>query len=413
MAVNKGLKSLAESTPNFSNQALENAINELKIGWASKSIALDTEIEDNTVLTLSQKNDLKETINNVAYLNVGRYLGDIVRHTNTILNGSIIPGNPDIVTEDNGQGSFLEILQSVQTIQSLIPELFGVSASEKSRGVNDHLGTLNNKFLETEDSSQPVFTSMKEAITFITNGSLASDTAYQTAVDNLKGFLEDVFGDSTDFQQTLDTFAAAVASTATSFDTALQSIPYDIKRTQLIADRDSIVTQKDLENTNITSLRTYVATLTDNQAFTSLADDPALRKLMINTAQNTNWQTYFNEYETNQAQLNPIYTTNTDSDKSALIDQVLADSGLPDVTDPTDLEAVAEKARNDDRIDTRNYDRFTVELQITKSCEQLGLVTANRSLIDQSTRLLSNMNQNDRDKIALQLDLNESSDTLS
>ena len=413
MAVNKGLKSLAESTPNFSNQALENAINELKIGWASKSIALDTEIEDNTVLTLSQKNDLKETINNVAYLNVGRYLGDIVRHTNTILNGSIIPGNPDIVTEDNGQGSFLEILQSVQTIQSLIPELFGVSASEKSRGVNDHLGTLNNKFLETEDSSQPVFTSMKEAITFITNGSLASDTAYQTAIDNLKGFLEDVVGDSTDFQQTLDTFAAAVASTATSFDTALQSIPYDIKRTQLIADRDSIVTQKDLENTNITNLRTYVATLTDNQAFTSLADDPALRKLMINTAQNTNWQTYFNEYETNQAQLNPIYTTNTDSDKSALIDQVLADSGLPDVTDPTDLEAVAEKARNDDRIDTRNYDRFTVELQITKSCEQLGLGTANRSLIDQSTRLLSNMNQNDRDKIALQLDLNESSDTLS
>ena len=413
MAVNKGLKSLAESTPNFSNQALENAINELKIGWASKSIALDTEIEDNTVLTLSQKNDLKETINNVAYLNVGRYLGDIVRHTNTLLNGSIIPGNPDIVTEDNGQGSFLEILQSVQTIQSLIPELFGVSASEKSRGVNDHLGTLNNKFLETEDSSQPVFTSMKEAITFITNGSLASDTAYQTAIDNLKGFLEDVVGDSTDFQQTLDTFAAAVASTATSFDTALQSIPYDIKRTQLIADRDSIVTQKDLENTNITNLRTYVATLTDNQAFTSLADDPALRKLMINTAQNTNWQTYFNEYETNQAQLNPIYTTNTDSDKSALIDQVLADSGLPDVTDPTDLEAVAEKARNDARIDTRNYDRFTVELQITKSCEQLGLVTANRSLIDQSTRLLSNMNQNDRDKIALQLDLNESSDTLS
>ena len=82
MAVNKGLKSLAESTHNFSNQALENAINELKIGWASKSIALDTEIEDNTVLTLSQKNDLKETINNVAYLNVGRYLGDIVRHTN-------------------------------------------------------------------------------------------------------------------------------------------------------------------------------------------------------------------------------------------------------------------------------------------------------------------------------------------
>ena len=30
MAVNKGLKTLAENTPDFSNQALENAINEIK-----------------------------------------------------------------------------------------------------------------------------------------------------------------------------------------------------------------------------------------------------------------------------------------------------------------------------------------------------------------------------------------------
>ena len=85
MAVNKGLRSLAESSPNFSNQALENAINELKIGWVIKSVELDTAIEDNTVLTTSQKNDLKDDINNIAYLNVGRYLNDMIRHTNTIL----------------------------------------------------------------------------------------------------------------------------------------------------------------------------------------------------------------------------------------------------------------------------------------------------------------------------------------
>ena len=54
MTVNKGLKSLIESTPNFSNQALENAINELKIGWATNSIQLDTSIANNTVLTTSQ-----------------------------------------------------------------------------------------------------------------------------------------------------------------------------------------------------------------------------------------------------------------------------------------------------------------------------------------------------------------------
>jgi len=74
---------------------------------------------------------------------------------------------------------------------------------------------------------------------------------------------------------------------------------------------------------------------------------------------------------------------------------------------------VADKSERDDRIDTKNYDRYTTEQRITKSCEQLGLTTANRSIEDQSKRLLDNMNQHDRDLIARQLDLNESSNTLS
>ena len=181
----------------------------------------------------------------------------------------------------------------------------------------------------------------------------------------------------------------------------------------MIADRDSIVTQQSLENSNITTLRTYTETLTDNQAYVGLAEDTELRELMAKVAQDSNWQTYFEDYETNQNNLNPIYTTDSNSDKSAVIDQVLAANGLPDVTDPTDLKAVADKAKRDSRIDTKYYDRYTVEQQITKSCEQLGLVTTNRSITDQSRRLLNNMNQHDRDVIAQQLDLNESSDTLS
>ena len=42
-------------------------------------------------------------------------------------------------------------------MQSLIPQQYGVPASEKNRDVNDHLGSLNNKFLDTEDRSKPVF----------------------------------------------------------------------------------------------------------------------------------------------------------------------------------------------------------------------------------------------------------------
>jgi len=414
MAVNKGLRSLAESTPNFSNQALENAINELKIGWVTKSVELDTAIEDNTVLTVSQKNDLRDDINNIAYLNAGRYLNDMIRHTNTILDGSIIPGDPTIVgtPEQQGQGTFLEILQLTQSLQTLIPNLYGVTAADKNRSVNDHLGILNNKFIATEDSSQPVFTTLKESITFISGANLATETALETAYDDLKAFINSVVADSTDFQQTLDTFATAVATAHTNFDTVLQAIPYDVKRTQMIADRDSIVTQQSLENSNITTLRTYTETLSNNLSYVGVADDPILRQLMSRVAQNASWRDYFNNYETNQANINPIYNT-TDSDKSALIDQIYADSGLPDVRDPVDLIAVANKAKRDARIDTAGFDQLTADKVITKSCEQLGITTANRSIYSQSETLLDNMNQEDRDRIARALDLNESVNTLS
>ena len=413
MTVNKGLKSLVESTPNFSNQALENSINGLKIGWVAKSIELDTAITNNSVLTTTQKNDVKDTINNVAYLNAGRYLNDMVRHTNKILDGSIIPGNPDISSGEDGQGTFREILQLVQGLQSTITEQFGVTPAEKNRDVNDHLGILNNKFTATEDSSRAVFTSMKEAITFINTGALAQDTAYQTALTNLKNFISSVVGDSTDFQQTLNTFASAVASAATAFDTPLQSGEYASRRTQLINDRNSKVTQQTLENSNITSLRTFTESLSDNSAYIGLADDPELRKLMAKVAQNSNWVTYFNDYEKNQSYSNPIYNTNTDSDKTSTIELVLESKGLPDVTDHLDFEAVANKTKRDTRIDNKNYDYYSIEEIITKSCEQLGIITANRLIEDQSKSLLTNMNKNDRDIVADELDQNEDANTLS
>jgi hypothetical protein len=409
MTVNKGLLSLVENTPNFSNQALENAVNTLKVGWVQKSFELDSVIASNGVLTTSQKNDLKDEINNVTHLNLGRVLGDLVRHTATLIDGTIIP-----VENDGDQGAtLLQILQSVQSVQSLVPELYGVSASDKARAVNDHLGTLNNIFLMTEDSSAPVFTSLLESINFIVNADLATETALETAYDNLKNFINSVVADSTDFQETLDNFATAVATAHTNFNNALASEPYLTHRNNLVAQREKINVQVALENTNLTTLNTYIDTLSDNISYTSLAEDETLRKLMSIVAQDTNWQNYFTNYQNEKENINPIYTTDTDSDKSSVIDQVLADSGLPDVTDATDLAAVAAKAQRDSRIDTANYDRYTVEQQITKSCEQLGITTANRTITALSGTLLRNMNQHDRDEIARQLDLNESANTLS
>ncbi len=413
MTVKKGLKSLVNSTPDFSNQNIENAINELKIGWVAKTFTLDTSIKNNNVLSTTQKNDARLTINNVPHLNIGRYMNDLIDHTATILDGTIIPGNPDITTADNGQGTFIEILQLVQGLQSTIPELYGVPASDKARDVNDHLGSLNNKFLQTEDSSLPVFTSIRESIEFINDKAIATDTLYQTALTNMTTFVDGLVGDSTDFQQTLNTFATAVATAATNFNTALASEPYLTHRTRLTAGNEAVDVQVALEKSNVSSLRSYTETLLDNSAFVGLAEDTELRQLMTRVSQNPNWITYFNEYETNKENLNPIYTTDTDSDKSVVIDKVLADSGLPDVTDHTDFVAVANKAKRDSRINTANFDLFTAEQIITKSCEQLNITTENRSITNQSRELLTNMNQHDRDTIAGQLDLNESSDTLT
>ena len=413
MTVNKGLLSLVENTPNFSNQALENAVNTLKVGWVTKSFELDSVIASNGVLTTSQKNDLKADINNVTHLNLGRVLGDLIRHSATIIDGSIIPGDPNILTGEQGQGSFLEILQNVQSIQGLIPELYGVPASDKARAVNDHLGTLNNIFTTTDDSSAPVFTSLLESINFIVTADLATETALETAYDNLKNFINSVVADSTDFQQTLDTFATAVATAHTNLNNAMAAEPLLTHRTNLINMREKINVQVSLENSNITTLRTYLRALSNSSAYSGLAEDAQLRKLMINTSQNASWKTYFEEYVSNTLNVNTSYTTATDSDKSAVIEQVLASLGLPDVLDPTDLEAVANKSKRDTRIDTANYDRLTVEQQITRSCEQLAITTANRTISGLSNTLLNNMNQHDRDEIARRLDLNESANTLS
>jgi hypothetical protein len=156
-----------------------------------------------------------------------------------------------------------------------------------------------------------------------------------------------------------------------------------------------------------------VSSLTNGLSYAGVAEDESLRKLMSRVAQTPAWVSYFEDYRKNADNLNPIYTTDTDSDKSALIDQVYTDSGLPDVRDPLDLIGVANKAKRDGRIDTAGFDPLTAAQVITKSCEQLGITTANRTIYTQSETLLNNMNQEDRDRIARALDLNESANTLS
>ncbi len=427
MTVNKGLSSLANKNPRFTNQGLENAINDIIAVdeddgylWIKSQFDLQTAIDDNTVLTTTQKNDVKASINSAhPHLNIGGFLKDIIRHTNTILNGTIVfLANPD--TEDTAD--FLEILQTVQSLQTLIPSLYGVPASEKSRSVNDHLGSLNNVFLETEDSSAPVFTRLKNLMTYLrdrgriltgSNNFPISSAQHRYYNTQMIDFLATLVADSTDFQTSLDYRTSLVTGSLDVISVRMGEEGFTQQRTDLIGIRDEINVQVQLETSNLSGIRDYTNGLTDYQSYVGLAEDDGLRRLMTRISEEPEWKTYFENYVENFNAGNPIYTSVNDSAKGPIIDQVLRDSGLPDVVDYLDLEGVANKSQRDDRIDTKGYDLLSIEQQITKSCDQLGLVTFNRSIYDQSERLLNNMNQHDRDKIARLLDANESSSTLS
>ena len=429
MAIKKGLKSLTESSPNFSNQALENAINEIKnvdkddgYLWIKSAFDMDTAIHDNTVLTTTQKNDALETLYNAqSHLQIGRYLNDLIRHTNTILDATIIP----IPDGESQTANFLEILQHVQSIQVNIPTLYGVPASEKSRGVNDHLGSLNNIFLETEDSSAPVFTRLKQTLELIDTNSrrisaLNTATAAVRFSNNaLVTFLNSLVADSTDFQTSLDNAVNTAAGNMTNLHNRIAALPGDRtissgsnQATILVAIRNEIEKQRLLEISNVSGIRTYNETLANNLGYANLAEDTGLRKLMSRVAQNTSWQTYFNDYEKNLDFLNPKYDTTTDSDKASIIEQILREKGLPDVLDHIDIVAVSNKAIKNSRINTAGFAKLTEEQIIKKCCEQLSIRT-DGTVYNQSERLLNNLNAHDRQVIADAIDFNEDSKTLS
>tara|TARA_B100000683_G_scaffold140254_1_gene136439 strand:- start:1588 stop:2832 length:1245 start_codon:yes stop_codon:yes gene_type:complete len=412
--IKKGLSTLIDIDPNFSDQAIENSVNDIKLGWVIKSFELDEVITANAVLSVSQKNDIKDTINNVPYLNLGRLFGDLLRHTKSVIDGSILPvtdaGNPT-------PGTFEEILGSVQSLQGMIPLLYGGTAKDKSRGVNDHLGTLNNVLLESEDGSTlSAMAMLKESVQFIVPFNLSTETALETAYDNLKAHINTLTDDSTDIEHRtplLTPLSNAVATAHTNFNNGLNTNTFLAKRDQMQLAEQKIEKQVSLENSNLTTIRDYIQSLITTQTFAGLGSSDEMAELLSKVSQAPEWINYYKTYKENFAGLNPIYTTDSNTDKEAMVDEIYTNSGLPDVGDHLDLVAVAEKAKRDDRIDTAGFDKLVHQDVITKACLQLNIQIANRSIYTQSELLLENMNKEDRAKISRALDFNESVDTLS
>ena len=221
---------------------------------------------------------------------------------------------------------------------------------------------------------------------------------------NLRTFLDTITDDSTDFQTTLDNRVNSIVSMFSTLNTKISEIPGGLT-TELVAIREAINVQVSLEETNVKNLRTFTSSLSDNSAFAALADNDDIRKLLAKAAQNVDWQNYYNTYEAELANINPIFASDS-------IDSILASRGLPDVVDSTDIDSVANKAKQDDRIDTAGFDKLTVEQVIARSCTQLK-ISDRGTVFDQSRRLLNNLNANDRDLVIAELKAHNDADTLS
>ena len=331
MTVKKGLKTLASNTPDFNNNAVSNIIADTNIGYATLSYTLAKTIRTNTVLTTSQKNDVKSSVNSKPYLNLGQMFDDLDLHTDKILTGEL---GEETVAGSNDRGTFLEHMQEVDSLENLIPSLYDQTADSIGKGVDDHFGTLRL-------SIRANMNSIKDGLTYINNASLATDTAYRSSMTNLINFLNSVKDDSTDFQQTLNTFASAVTTAQTNLDSTLNSEPYLTFKTSITTNRDTINDQITKEVNNLGSIRTYSKNLVEYQSYVSLATSTKLNDLIVQSSANTAWQDYFKNYVERQSQTDPIYAFSTDSSNDTIVQQQLRLRGLPDVTDFEDIKSFA------------------------------------------------------------------------
>ena len=399
--IRQGLKSLAETSTNFSNQAVQDAIAEANIGFVIKTKTLAELVDADEILTESQKSDINDSMEVQSYLNVGRYLTDLDDHTADMLLG--------LLGEDiGGTGTFLEQLGMVDGIQGSYLYLYGEEAGTANRGVDDHFGSLRG-ILNVN------LQSIKQAVATITSGSLAQDTAYQAATQALIDYIN-TLADSTAFDEsTFNSLLSSLESAANNFNTILSAAAYSAQKAKLVAARTAIKEQITLESTNLGSIKSYSTILNRYMSYQGLAENNRIREIIAKTAQSTAWRDYYENYQSRLDQLNAKYENSQgDSENASIIDNEMRIRGLPDVTDYTNLQAVADKASRDTRlITTVSFPGRSIAEVIRRSCEQLRINITGRDVYGQSQALLENMNNHDRDTIKLELENHQRANTLS
>jgi len=402
MSVNQGLKTLIESSPNFSNQAVQNLIATVNIGWVAKTRTLAQKVDASTILINSQKSDLLATLDIQPHLNLGRVLEDLDNHTAKIFTGELGEAR-----DDNPASLFLDHVQTVQGFTITIPTLYGYSADSINKGVAGHFGSVFG-------SVDTALGNLKTSVEFIKSKELATDTAYQTATQNIIDFI-DALGDSTAFDEsTFNALQSAFQTAANDFNTALTDGQFAVTRTDMINNRIAIKDQINLEATNLGAIDTYNESLAQLGIYVGLTENQDIINLITKSSQNADFRSYFENFNAREAKTNPLYTGVNDSSEEIQINEILKLRGLPDVTDHLDLDSVAAKALRDDRIKTGIKSQGkTTEQIIIDSCEILGISQNNKNIYALSKGLLENMNKHDRNTIKAELDSNQEINTLS
>lgn len=403
MSVSQGLTSLANNNPSFSNQHIQNNIANATVAWIAKTRNIAYRTDISVVLTNSQKTDVYDAMESQSYLNIGRYFLDLDNHTYKILDGSLGETNAN----DTTTATFLEHLSLVDGIQGVYQSLYGTDADAAGKGIDDFFGSLRGTLISSVEA-------VGSAVRHINNFSLASQTAYETALQNFINFL-DTLGDSTFFDEsTFNSLLSAIETTAVAFNSALGANSFQNQKNSLITNRSIIVEQIQKEKNNLGTIRTYSESLTSILTYRSFAGSSKINDIIAKSAQNSAWKDYFNNYETRLNQINPLYDTVSDSSEEEQINAALKRKNLPDVGTYLDTDSVAKKALRDTRLMTRLGDSGkTTEQIINESCVLLGINITGKDVYAQSKSLLSNMDNHDREIVKQEILLHRQASTNS
>jgi hypothetical protein len=403
MSVSQGLTSLANNNPSFSNQHIQNNIANATVAWVSKTRTIAYRTDISVVLTNSQKTDVYDAMESQSYLNIGRYFLDLDNHTYKILDGSLGETNAN----DTTTATFLEHLSLVDGIQGVYQSLYGTDADAAGKGIDDFFGSLRGTLILSVEA-------VGNAVRNINNFSLASQTAYETALQNFINFL-DTLGDSTFFNEsTFNTLLSAIQATAATLDSALGANSFQNQKNSLITNRSIIVEQIQKEKNNLGTIRTYSESLTSILTYKSFAGSSKINDIIAKSAQNSAWKDYFINYETRLNQINPLYDMASNSSEEDAINLALKLKNLPDVKNYLDTDSVAKKALRDTRIKTRLGDSGkTTEQIIEESCVLLGININGKDVYAQSKSLLENMNNFDRETVKKEILLHKQVSTNS